>query len=164
MSTINTSKKYRKALGFSSKNKIKKYFKATDIVKVNWSLIDDYNARLIELFSKINEVIFEEYKMSAENFSDFSSQVMEAYNAFLLPYDKKCEVFQSNENLQYIGFAKSTWKDNSERYEFVHAFLIDLKHVVKTWNRFNHKEDVENLISAINEQSDRINQLLTEGV
>ena len=80
MSTINTSKKYRKALGFSSKNKIKKYFKATDIVKVNWSLIDDYNARLIELFSKINEVIFEEYKMSAENFSDFSSQVMEAYN------------------------------------------------------------------------------------
>lgn len=86
------------------------------------------------------------------------------YNAFLLPYDKKREVFQSNDNLQYIGFAKSMWKDNSERYEFVHAFLIDLKHVVKTWNRFNHKEDVENLISAINEQSDRINQLLAEGV
>lgn len=82
----------------------------------------------------------------------------------MLPYDKKREVFQSNDNLQYIGFAKSMWKDNSERYEFVHAFLIDLKHVVKTWNRFNHKEDVENLISAINEQSDRINQLLAEGV
>ena len=86
------------------------------------------------------------------------------YNAFLLPYDKKREVFKSNDNLQYIGFAKSTWKDNSEEYEFVHAFLIDLKHVVKTWNRFNHKEDVETLISAINEQSDRINQLLAEGV
>lgn len=78
------------------------------------------------------------------------------YNAFLLPYDKKREVFQSNDNLQYIGFAKSTWKDNSEGYEFVHAFLIDLKHVVKTWNRFNHKEDVETLISAINEQSEKI--------
>ena len=90
--------------------------------------------------------------------------VKRIYNAFLLPYDKKRDIFNSGDNLQYIGFAKSTWKDNSEGYEFVHAFLIDLKHVVKTWNRFNHKEDVENLISAINEQSDRINQLLAEGV
>ena len=74
----------------------------------------------------------------------------------MLPYDKKREVFQSNDNLQYIGFAKSTWKDNSEGYEFVHAFLIDLKHVVKTWNRFNHKEDIDILINAINEQNEKI--------
>lgn len=83
-------------------------------------------------------------------------KVNNIYNAFLLPYDKKREVFQSNDNLQYIGFAKSTWKDNSEGYEFVHAFLIDLKHVVKTWNRFNHKEDIDILINAINEQNEKI--------
>lgn len=83
-------------------------------------------------------------------------KVNNIYNAFLLPYDKKREVFQSNDNLQYIGFAKSTWKDNSEGYEFVHAFLIDLKHVVKTWNRFNHKEDIDILINAINEQHEKI--------
>lgn len=80
------------------------------------------------------------------------------YNAFLLPYDKKRDVFRSddNDNLQYIGFAKSTWKGNTEGYEFVHAFLIDLKHVVKTWNRFNHKDDQEKLIQEIEKYSNEL--------
>lgn len=78
------------------------------------------------------------------------------YNAFLLPYDKKRDMFRSEDNLQYIGFAKSTWKDNSEGYEFVHAFLIDLKHVVKTWNRFNHKDDQEKLIQEIEKYSNEL--------
>ena len=34
--------------------------------------------------------------------------------------------------------------------------MIDLKHVVKTWNRFNHKEDIDILINAINEQNEKI--------
>lgn len=78
--------------------------------------------------------------------------VRRIFNAFLLPYDKKRDVFSSEDNLLYVGFAKSTWKDNSRDYEFVHTFLIDLKHVVKTWNRLNHKKDVETLINAINER------------
>lgn len=71
------------------------------------------------------------------------------YNAFLLPYDKKRELFKSENNMQYIGYAKSTWKDNSQDHELIHAFLIDLKHVVKTWNRYNHTEDVDFLINEI---------------
>lgn len=71
------------------------------------------------------------------------------YNAFLLPYDKSREVFKSDENIQYIGFAKTTWKDNTKKHELVHSFLIDLKHVVKTWNRYSHETDVNYLISEI---------------
>ena len=71
------------------------------------------------------------------------------YNAFLIPYDKTRVIFQSEDNIQYVGFAKSTWKDNDRKHEFVHTFLIDLYHVVKTWNRYNHMPDVNKLIQEI---------------
>ena len=45
--------------------------------------------------------------------------VKEVYNAFLLPYDKERDKFRSEDNLQYIGFAKSKWKDNKLGYELV---------------------------------------------
>ena len=83
------------------------------------------------------------------------------YNAFLMPYDKERDVFKSDDNIQYVGFAKSTWKDNTTDHEFIHAFLIDLKHVVKTWSRFNHSADVQFLIDEIllhNEEAKAINQ------
>lgn len=83
------------------------------------------------------------------------------YNAFLMPYDKEREVFKSEDNIQYVGFAKSTWKDNKADHEYIHAFLIDLKHVVKTWNRYNHNADIQCLIEEIikhNEEAKAINQ------
>lgn len=71
------------------------------------------------------------------------------YNAFLLPYDKTRPVFESTANIQYIGFAKSSWKDNKANHELIHSFLIDLHHVVKTWNRMSHDEDINFLIDEI---------------
>lgn len=71
------------------------------------------------------------------------------YNAFIMPYDKRATLFHSDDNLQYVGFAKSTWKDNSEKHEIIHAFLIDLKYVVYSWNKCNHNDDVDFLIEKI---------------
>lgn len=76
-------------------------------------------------------------------------QVNSIYNAFLIPYDKERETFRSEDNIQYVGFAKSTWKDNRANHEIIHTFLIDLKHVVKTWSRFNHADDVQFLVDEI---------------
>lgn len=78
-------------------------------------------------------------------------EVKNIYNAFLLPYDKTRKLFESSENIQYIGYAKTEWKNNDEKHQFVYTFLIDLHHVVKVWNEYNHNEDVDNLIDAINE-------------
>lgn len=78
------------------------------------------------------------------------------YNAFLMPYDKEREVFKSTDNIQYVGYAKSEWKANDQSHEFIHAFLIDLKHVVKTWNRLNHDEDVKVLIEEIEKHDKEI--------
>lgn len=79
--------------------------------------------------------------------------IRRVFSAFILPYDKKRDVFKSGANMQYIGYAKSTWKDSSENHTIIHAFLIDLKYVVKTWNRFNHKDDIAFLIQEIEKQS-----------
>lgn len=86
--------------------------------------------------------------------------VKEVYNAFLLPYDKERDKFRSEDNLQYIGFAKSKWKDNKLGYELVHTFLIDLHHVVKTWSRLNHSDDVERLVSEILEHNEEVKGIL----
>ena len=104
---------------------------------------------LPETTSIQKQITYGEYilKNSRENISKI-------YNAFLLPYDKNKKVFQSEDNLQYIGFAKSTWKDNDTSHEIIHAFLIDLKHVIKTWNQVNHVDDVNKLIEEILEHHD----------
>lgn len=79
----------------------------------------------------------------SENFSH-------VYNAFLLPYNKnKNGVFKSNKDIQYIGYAKSTWKDNTQGHEFIYTFLIDLKHLVKMWDKGNNETDVNYLIDEI---------------
>lgn len=86
--------------------------------------------------------------------------ISNAYNAFILPYDKTRDKFKSNDNLQYIGFAKSTWKDNKDSHELIHAFLIDLKYVIHEWNRNNHDDVVSSLISLIDEKQDLAKQYL----
>lgn len=79
MPTYDTPKEYRKALGFNDKENFKKYCKATNIISVNWALIDAYNERLIDLFSRINSVICDDYKMTEDDFTAFKDQMHEAY-------------------------------------------------------------------------------------
>ena len=74
-----TPKDYRKALGFTNQDTLKKYFKATDIVCINWALIEKENARLIDMFSKINKTMHPSLKLTEDEFNDFKTQAVEAY-------------------------------------------------------------------------------------
>ena len=76
-------------------------------------------------------------------------QVKNIYNAFLIPYNKFNNIFNSKEDLLYIGNAETDWKDKNNSHDKVHAFLIDLKHVIKTWNSYNHNDDINKLIEDI---------------
>ena len=87
-------------------------------------------------------------------------EVKAIYNAFLLPYDKQRDVFRSEEDIQYIGFAKSTWKENRAGHEIIHTFLIDLNHVVKSWSKLYHSEDVERLIDEILYHNEEAKEIL----
>lgn len=51
------TREYRKELGFSNASKTKDFLTAKDIKCINWSLIDLYNNRLIDIFSRIQKTI-----------------------------------------------------------------------------------------------------------
>ena len=51
------SKSYRKSLGFTNGSKLKDFMSAKDITAINWSLIDLYNHRLIQIFTTIQKTL-----------------------------------------------------------------------------------------------------------
>ena len=68
---------FRAALGFSNQNKLKKYFKATDFVVVNWDKIHKCNNRLKEICKKINDAISSDIQIS--NINDITAKIDDAY-------------------------------------------------------------------------------------
>lgn len=73
------SREYRKSLGFTNQEILKKYFKCTDVVLVNWEKIGYCNERLKEIFQKINDVIASDFKYSDEEFDVFKKTLDSAY-------------------------------------------------------------------------------------
>lgn len=51
------SKDYRRQLGFTNQATLKKHFKATDIICINWNKIEQCNQRLKDMFRMINQVV-----------------------------------------------------------------------------------------------------------
>ena len=79
-------------------------------------------------------------------------------SAFLLPYNKRNNKFNMHSNLEYIGYSQAEWKDNKETHQTIYAFLIDLKHVIQTWNIKNlHTDDIDTLIQNIENEIRTVN-------
>lgn len=80
------------------------------------------------------------------------------YNVFILPYDakgKNAEVINTtNRNLVCVGKVSSDW-ESDKSYSTIYTFLIDLRQVVKTWNRINHDVDRKNLVDLLNNEINR---------
>ena len=70
-------------------------------------------------------------------------------NAFILPYNKYDNKLGLSNTIEYIGYSKTDYRKCEEDYEIIHAFLIDLKYVIETWNSKNHGNDVETFIKEI---------------
>ncbi|HZJ78744.1 MAG TPA: restriction endonuclease [Clostridia bacterium] len=58
------SREYRNKLGFTNQATLKKYFKATDIISINWDKIKKYNQRLKNIFMGINCAVHEDIRLS----------------------------------------------------------------------------------------------------
>lgn len=70
-------------------------------------------------------------------------------NAFILPYNKDNNKLNLKEIIEYIGYAKTNYRNNNDDHEVIHAFLIDLRYVIQTWNKQSHNDDVKALINDI---------------
>lgn len=86
-------------------------------------------------------------------------EIQKIRNAFILPYNKYNNRLDLSGTLEYIGYSKTDYRKGTEDYEIIHAFLIDLKYVIETWNKRNHGNDVANLVKQIEEiQQTRIKE------
>ncbi len=72
-------KGYRTKLDFSSQEDIKDYFNAKDLYLVNWPLIENYNKRLVDIFTRINLVITRDCCLSEDEMTVFSEKLSGAY-------------------------------------------------------------------------------------
>ena len=74
------------------------------------------------------------------------------YNVFILPYDAQSEnaklIEENDKNIVYIGEVSSDW-ESCKTYGHIYTFLVDLKYVVKTWNRMMHEDDRNKLANLL---------------
>ncbi len=68
------------------------------------------------------------------NFKNFKK----VYNAFILPFNKNNNPFGLNNNIEYVGFAESSWKNNLSNnfYEKVSVILLDTKYLIDCYNKY----------------------------
>lgn len=78
-------------------------------------------------------------------------EIKKIRSAFILPYNKETNKLNLNQTIEYIGYSKTDYRKGIDDHEIIHAFLIDLKYVIKTWNKRNHGSDVTSLINQIEE-------------
>lgn len=94
--------------------------------------------------SSINKQIsYGEYVTYDAKFADERIAGMEVYNAFLMPYDSKEEVYnfvKETDNYYSIGEAVSEWKDGKQNYHRVQGILVDVKWLIKNSIRPSENE------------------------
>ena len=76
------------------------------------------------------------------------------YNVFVLPYDAKSQsaemVKEQDKDLIYVGKVTSDW-EGDKTYGNIYTILIDLRHVVKVWNRIAHDSERGLLVRKVKE-------------
>lgn len=91
--------------------------------------------------------------------NNLGDEIKKIRNAFILPYNKNNNKLRLNNIIEYIGYSKTDYRKGLEDHEIIHAFLIDLKYAVTTWNKLDHGDDVDTLIKEIEEiQKTRIKE------
>jgi len=73
------------------------------------------------------QITYGEY---AHNNKDFE----QIFNAFIIPYNRINNKFGINNNIEYMGFAESNWKNNKNNiYEHVSLILVDTKYIIDSY-------------------------------
>ena len=57
------------------------------------------------------------------------------FNAFIIPYNKHNNKFGLEKNIEYVGFAESSWRNSKELYDHISVILIDTKFLIDCYNK-----------------------------
>lgn len=70
------------------------------------------------------------------------------FNAFIIPYNKYNNKFGLEKNIEYVGFAESSWRNSKELYDHISVILIDTKFLIDCYNK-QTDNDISKLLASI---------------
>ena len=76
------------------------------------------------------QITYGEYIAENEKFKELHGSNLSVYNAFLMPYDSHNPLWNSEDNLHFVGEAVSNWKDNSKAYHRIQGVMVDTKYIM----------------------------------
>ena len=76
------------------------------------------------------QITYGEYIAENEKFKELHGSNLSVYNAFLMPYDSHNPLWNSKDNLHFVGEAVSNWKDNSKAYHRIQGVMVDTKYIM----------------------------------
>ena len=89
------------------------------------------------------------------NFNQFEN----IYNAFIIPYNKVNNPFELANNIEYVGFAESSWKKSlsNNYFEKVSVILLDTKYLIDCYNKYVDNS-LEKMVSSIQKIMSEFNE------
>ncbi len=90
----------------------------------------------------------------ANNHETYGIEKNNIYNTFILPFNKKSDPFVTNDNIKYMGYANSAWRDKKEifNYEKISLLLVDMKYMIDCYY-LKDRFDMECLVDLIEKSS-----------
>lgn len=81
--------------------------------------------------SIIKQIAYAEYIENKENSGELKHKSKSIYNAFIMPYESK----KADENMKFVGSARTDYKAGDKSYYKIKAILIDTKWLIENHNR-----------------------------
>lgn len=107
---------------------------------------------LPQITSINKQITYAEYAETLE-----ISDGKEIYNAFLLPYNKESNKFNSNDVFINVGEATGEWKENNiNKYEHIQCILVDIRYLMENY-KSNSKNNIMQLANVIERSFEKNN-------
>lgn len=85
-----------------------------------------------------------------EHIKKFFKKFENIYNAFIIPFNKSNNPFELSDNIEYVGFAESSWKNklSNNYFEKVSVILLDTKYLIDCYNKYTDN-GLEKMVASI---------------
>ena len=110
--------------------------------------------------SSINkQITYAEYIYNQKKFKEEYGDSVPVYNAFLMPFNKDDNIFDSDDFFMSIGEANSDWKMNTYQYERVQGIVVDVRFLMYNYYG-SHKSKILKMAQTIDEALAQSNEAL----